>query len=187
MRINAGRHRGRKLAVPPGHGVRPTSDKARQAVFNILAHRFDALRGARVLDGFAGSGALGLEALSRGADRLTSIERDREAFGVLKANIAACHEGSRTLALNLDMRQLPDAHLHKDFAPCDLVFLDPPYNKELITPALSALRQKGWLAPDALAVIETGRAEAYPALEHFSLLEERSYGAARVLFLKRIS
>src|SRR5215510_13917332 len=97
MRIEAGSHKGTKLIVPEGLDVRPTSDRARQAIFNVLIHRFDAVEGARVLDTFAGSGALGLEALSRGAAALIAMDLAKPALDALKRNITACHENSRAL------------------------------------------------------------------------------------------
>ena len=113
MRIDAGTHKGTKLIAPEGEDVRPTSDRARQAIFNMLAHRFDAVRGAKVLDAFAGSGALGLEALSRGAESLTAFETARPALEALKRNIAACHEIARTLVFSSDVRRPPQAKMHK--------------------------------------------------------------------------
>jgi 16S rRNA (guanine966-N2)-methyltransferase len=178
MRIIAGKHRGRSLKAPPGHNVRPTSDRARQALFDILAHgRFAArpvFENARVLDAFAGTGALGLEALSRGAQHASFIENDRAALQVLRANIAALGEGKNAAVL-------PGSALHPPPAavPTTLAFLDPPYGEDLAVPALAALAAARWLAPGALAV----HLLAAPA--GFTLLEERRYGAARLVFLRR--
>jgi 16S rRNA (guanine966-N2)-methyltransferase len=184
MRIDAGTHKGTKLLAPEGEDVRPTSDRARQAIFNMLMHRFDAVRGAKVLDAFAGSGALGLEALSRGAESLVAFEIARPALDALKRNIAACHETARTLIFTSDARHPPPAKMQPHFAPCSLVFLDPPYGKELIAPTLTALRQAGWIAPAALVVAEMDAREALPELAGFTVEEERRYGKAKIVLLR---
>jgi len=182
MRIVAGAWRGRRLTAPPGAATRPTADRARQAIFDILAHaRFTGravLFGARVLDGFAGTGAMGLEALSRGAAQATFIEADRAALAALRANIAACRAEQRTLVLAADMLRPPLAT-----APATLLFLDPPYGRGLLAPALAALGAAGWVAPGALAVAELGADEPVPDLPGFTLLDRRTWGAAQVLFL----
>jgi 16S rRNA (guanine966-N2)-methyltransferase len=182
MRVEAGSHKGTKLTVPEGLDVRPTSDRARQAIFNVLIHRFDAVEGARVLDAFAGSGALGLEALSRGAAGLVAMELARPALDALKRNITACHENARTLVFACNALDPPQAQPRH--APCSLVFLDPPYGQGLITPALVALNNAGWIAPGALVVAEMGGKEDLPALEGFAVEDERRYGKARIVFLR---
>ena len=183
MRIIAGRHRGRVLAAPEGRAVRPTSDRAREALFDILAHgRFSegpAFDEARVLDAFAGTGALGLEALSRGAAFATFIEKDRAALKALRANIAALGEEQTTAILPGDALRPPKAA-----APVTLAFLDPPYGEGLAAPALTALAAAGWLAEGALCVVEVGAKETLAAPEGFEVLEERKYGAAKVVFLR---
>ncbi len=186
MRIDAGSHKGTRLIAPDGEDVRPTSDRARQAIFNMLAHRFDALRGAKVLDAFAGSGALGLEALSRGAESLVVFETARPALDALKRNIAACHEIARTLVFASDARHPPQALTHKAFAPCSLVFLDPPYNKGLIPPTLAALQAAGWIAPEALIVAEMDAREDLPELAGIATEDERRYGKAKISFLRLV-
>lgn len=183
MRIDAGSHKGTKLIAPEGDDVRPTSDRARQAIFNMLMHRFEAVREAKVLDAFAGSGALGLEALSRGAESLVAFEIAKPALEALKRNIAACHEVARTLVFASDARHPPQARTHKAFAPCSLVFLDPPYGKGLIPPTLVALKDAGWIAPQALVVAEMGAAETLPEIAGFAVEEERRYGKAKIVFL----
>jgi 16S rRNA (guanine966-N2)-methyltransferase len=184
MRIVAGRHRGRRLAAPPGDTVRPTSERAREALFNILAHGRLApapvFEDARVLDVFAGTGAFGLEALSRGARFATFIEKDREARDVLAANIKALGETSRTRLLAVDATAPPRAD-----GPYALVFLDPPYRSGLATPALEALSRAGWLAPDALIVVELAARSDFEPPEGFVSLEERRYGAGRLVFLRK--
>jgi len=184
MRIIAGRHKGRRLVAPPGDAVRPTSDRAREALFDILAHgrlaEGPAFEAAHVLDVFAGTGAFGLEALSRGARHATFIEKDRTALAALRGNIAALGETERTTLLASDARRLPRAA-----APASLAFLDPPYGEDLAAPALAALAAAGWLATDSLVLIELAAREALALPPGFTLLEERRYGAARFVFLRR--
>ncbi|MEZ5832527.1 MAG: 16S rRNA (guanine(966)-N(2))-methyltransferase RsmD [Dongiaceae bacterium] len=182
MRIEAGSHKGTKLSVPEGEDVRPTSDRARQAIFNVLIHRFDAVEGVAVLDAFAGSGALGLEALSRGAERLVAMELAKPALDALKRNISACRENARTLVFACNALTPPQAQPR--YAPCSLVFLDPPYGQGLITPALAALDKAGWIAPGALIVAEMGAREELPAMEGIAVEDVRRYGKARVSFLR---
>jgi 16S rRNA (guanine966-N2)-methyltransferase len=184
MRIEAGARKGTKLIVPAGDDVRPTSDRARQAIFNMLIHRFDAIEGARVLDAFAGSGALGLEALSRGAESLVAMELARPALDALKRNITACKENTRTLVFACDALKPPSAKAQPRFAPCSLVFLDPPYGKGLIEPALVSLSGAGWIAPGALIVVEMAITEDLTSIDGFTVEEERRYGKAKIVFLK---
>lgn len=176
MRIVAGRHRGRRLAAPPGLAVRPTADRVREALFNILAHGLKPLEGLTVLDAFAGSGALGLEALSRGAAFATFLEPDREARAALAANLKALGESGNADVLNRDAtRPGPAPRRH------DLAFLDPPYGRGLAEAALTALRE--WLADDAVVVVETARTEDLALPEGFALLQSRDYGKTRLWFV----
>jgi 16S rRNA (guanine966-N2)-methyltransferase len=184
MRIDAGSHKGTKLIAPEGDDVRPTSDRARQAIFNMLMHRFDAVRGARVLDAFAGSGALGLEALSRGAESLVAFELAKPALEALKHNIKACREIARTLVFTCDARHPPAAASQKHYAPCSLIFLDPPYEKGLIVPTLTALQSAGWIAPEALIVAEMAAKEDLPEIDGFAVEDERRYGKAKIVLLR---
>jgi len=184
MRIVGGRHRGRRLLAPPGEAVRPTSDRAREALFNILSHGKYAtagppFAGARVLDAFAGTAAVGLEALSRGASAAVFIERDPAALDALRRNIASLGEAGRASVLAIDATQPP-----RSAEPCALAFLDPPYQSGLAAPALAALAEAGWLGRLALAVVELAAREAFAAPAGFSLIEERVYGAARLVFLR---
>jgi 16S rRNA (guanine966-N2)-methyltransferase len=183
MRIIGGKHRGRPLAAPEGRAVRPTSDRAREALFDILAHgRFadgPACEGARVLDVFAGTGAFGLEALSRGAAQATFMEKDRTALAALRANIDALGEQKTAAVLPVDARRPPHAA-----APCSLAFLDPPYGKDLAAPALTALAATGWLAPGALVVVEVAAKQTLEVPDGFMRLDERRYGAAKLVFLR---
>jgi 16S rRNA (guanine966-N2)-methyltransferase len=184
MRIVGGSHRGRRLLAPIGDTVRPTSDRAREALFNILSHGQFAAEGvplidAAVLDAFAGTGALGLEALSRGAASAAFIERDPEALAVLRKNVAALDEGARARIRPGDATRPPRAT-----APCDIVFIDPPYRSGLAATALSGLAAAGWLAPEALVVVEIAAREDFLPLAGFTLEAERVYGAARLVFLR---
>jgi len=184
MRIIAGRHRGRAVTAPQGRGVRPTSDRAREALFDILAHgRFadrPVFEEARVLDAFAGTGAFGLEALSRGAAHASFIEKDRAALAALRANLEHLGEAANAAVLAADVLRPPPAP-----APVALAFLDPPYDEDLAAPALAALAQAGWLAAGALVVVELGAKDLAPVPPGFTRLDERRYGAARLLFLRR--
>lgn len=185
MRIVAGEFRGKAIKTPAGAATRPTSDRARQAVFNILEHApwSPGVRDRRVMDLFAGSGALGLEALSRGAAFCLFVETDEAARGAIRENVDAMHLFGQTRVHRRDATQLgvrPGA----DGPAFDLAFLDPPYAKGLAEVALARLAEGGWLAPGAVAVVERGADE--PALEApgYDLLDERRYGAARVWFLR---
>lgn len=176
MRIIAGTWRGRTLATPPGPATRPTADRVRQALFDMLLHApwggRDLLEGAAVLDAFAGTGGLGLEALSRGAAHATFLERDRAALAALRANIDACRATDRATV------RAADATLPPPGQPCALIFLDPPYHVGLVPAALAALDRAGWIAPGAVAVVETARDEEIdlPGTK----LAERAHGAARL-------
>jgi 16S rRNA (guanine966-N2)-methyltransferase len=185
MRIVAGRHRGRRLLAPPGEAVRPTSDRAREALFNILSHGRLAAGGipfaeAAMLDAFAGTGALGLEALSRGAAEAVFIEKDRAALAMLRKNVQALGESARSRILPGDATRPPRA-----MAGCTVAFLDPPYQSGLAAPALRALDAAGWFTRDALAVIELAAREELSPPAGFILVDERVYGAARLVFLRR--
>jgi 16S rRNA (guanine966-N2)-methyltransferase len=183
MRIIAGKHRHRVLLAPDGQATRPTSDRARESVFDILAGgRFseqDACLDAMVLDAFAGTGAFGLEALSRGARHAVFIEKDRAARASLQKNIAALGETARAAIVHGDATRPPRAT-----GACSLVFLDPPYGEDLAAPALEALAQSGWLAENALAVVEIAVKEDLDLPDKFEPLDERRYGAAKFVFLR---
>lgn len=175
MRIIAGAWRGRTLIAPPGQATRPTADRVRQALFDRLAHAPWAdriLPGAQVLDVFAGTGAFGLEALSRGAAHATFIERDRTALEALRANLAACGAAQRSQVIAADALRPPPG------TPSDLILLDPPYGLALLAPAVAALARAGWIAPGALLVAEAARDEALPELG--APLASFEAGAARI-------
>jgi 16S rRNA (guanine966-N2)-methyltransferase len=186
MRIVGGRFRGRTIAAPGGGGTRPTADRTREAVFNILAHAewSPGLEGRRVLDLFAGSGALGFEALSRGAAFALFVETDAAARGAIRDTIEALGLFGASRLHRRDATDLgaKPAGLGELF---DLVFLDPPYARGLGEAALARLKHGGWISEGALAVFECG-AEETPAPTGFELLDERVYGAAKVLFLRAL-
>jgi 16S rRNA (guanine966-N2)-methyltransferase len=174
MRIIGGAWRGRILAGPAG-ATRPTADRVRQALFDMLLHSQwggrDAVENADVLDVFAGTGALGLEALSRGAARAQFIEHDRSALAVLRGNIAACGAADRCSVLPLDAMAVPPG------SAAGLIFLDPPYGRDLVVRTLDRLRSVGRVAPAALVIAETGRDEPSLPVE---VLVERTHGASRL-------
>jgi 16S rRNA (guanine966-N2)-methyltransferase len=185
MRIVGGSHRGRRLVAPAGEAVRPTADRVREAAFDILLHGRFAARGspvaeAVVLDAFAGTGAFGLEALSRGAAVAFFIERDPAAIAALRRNVGMLGETGRAHIVAGDAARPPGAR-----EPCTLLFLDPPYGSGLAAPALAALAAAGWLADDALAIVEVARRESLPLSAGFVVIDERVYGAARLVFLGR--
>ena len=186
MRIVAGRHRGRTLLAPEGLAVRPTADRTREAIFNVLtqgklADGGNPLIKARVLDAFAGTGALGLEALSRGAARVAFMESQAAALATLRANLEALEESGRAEVLAVDVLRPPPAA-----EACAIVLMDPPYNQGLAAPALTALAGSGWIAPGAIVAVELMKAEAFEAPAGFELRDQRSYGKAKVAFLAHI-
>ena len=182
LRIIAGAWRGRAIDVPEGDAIRPTSDRAREALFNRLAHGFAEhgfqLSGARVVDVFAGTGALGLEALSRGAAQTTFLERDLGAVALIKRNVAKFGAEDRAVVLNADAVNLPRAA-----GAHDLALLDPPYAQDLALPALASLARQGWLKPGALLGVETEVDETLGEVAQFTVLDRRAYGRAAVTFL----
>ncbi len=185
MRIVAGSHRGRTLETPPGEAVRPTSERTRGAVFNILTHARWAvdegspLTGARVLDAFCGSGALGLEALSRGAASCLFLDRSQIALDAVRRNAAALHEDERITLLRSDALKPPPARL-----PVTLALLDPPYGENLAVPALTALAERGWFASGAVVVVETNSRDPFLPPDSFERLDQRQYRYTTVYFLR---
>jgi 16S rRNA (guanine966-N2)-methyltransferase len=185
MRIVAGQFKGRPLKAPDGRSTRPTSDRARESLFNVLAHADWAppLDGARVIDLFAGSGALGFEAISRGAAFCLFVETDPAARGTIRANVDA-------------LQLFGNTRIHRrsatDLGPkpagvgglFDLAFLDPPYHKGLVEPCLINLLEGGWLSEDAIAVVETASDET-PDLTGWDILDERESGAAMMRIVRR--
>lgn len=186
MRIVGGTHRGRILASPEGLETRPTSDRVRESVFNVLRHakwlETRLLDGALALDVFAGTGALGLEALSQGAAEAVFIENAPAAAAACRKNIAALKEESRATLVAADALKPPPRPAGT--APRTLVFLDPPYGKGWGAAALAALAAGGWLAPGAVAVMEMAKKKPEDLSPGFDLLDERRYGVALVRFLR---
>ncbi|MGZ6013823.1 MAG: 16S rRNA (guanine(966)-N(2))-methyltransferase RsmD [Caulobacteraceae bacterium] len=185
MRIVSGQYKGKPIAAPEGLATRPTSDRAREAVFNILEHAPWAppLRGARVLDLFAGSGALGLEALSRGAAFCLFVETDEAARGAIRDNVEALHLFGVTRIHRRDATDLGPRPASAG-PPFDLVFLDPPYAKGLGEKAMGVLGAEAWLKSGAVLVFERGDGEPDIQPAGYELIDERRYGAAKVLFLR---
>lgn len=185
MRIVAGALKGRAIAAPEGQGTRPTSDRARQALFNVLEHAAwaEPLEGARVLDLFAGSGALGFEAISRGAAFCLFVETDDAARGAIRENVDALSLFGQT---RVHRRSATDLGVRPGSAgePFDLVFLDPPYGQGLGEQALARLVEEDWLKPGTMVVFERGSGEPEIETPGYQRLDARDYGAARILFLK---
>jgi len=186
MRIVAGSLKGRAIVAPEGQGTRPTSDRARQAIFNVLEHAAwaeDVLDGARVIDLYAGSGALGYEAVSRGAAFCLFVETDDGARGAIRENMDAYGLFGRT---RVHRRSATDLGPRPGSAgeAFTLAFLDPPYGKGLGEETLAKLLEGNWLAPEAVVVFERGSDEPEIETPGYERLDARDYGAARVLFLK---
>lgn len=182
MRVVGGEFRGRPLATPRDQSIRPTTDRAREAVFNVLIHRFGGkLEGARVLDLFAGTGALGLEALSRGASYAVFIEESAKGRGLIRSNVEAFGLTGRTKIFRRDATKLGEAGT---MAPFGLLFADPPYGKGLGEQALRSARAGGWLAPGALCVVEEAAAAPFQLDDGFSVIDERNYGETVIRFIE---
>ena len=181
MRIVGGEFRGRPLATPRSGAIRPTSDRTREAVFNVLAHRFpDRLEGARVIDLFAGTGALGLEALSRGVAFCLFIEESAEGRRLVRDDIDAFGVQGRTELFWGDATALGPAGTMGAFG---LLFADPPYGKDLASGALRSAREGGWLLPGALCVVEEAAGAPFSPGEGFEIVDERSYGETVIRFI----
>jgi len=181
MRIVAGKFRGKTLTSPSDESIRPTADRVRESMFNILSSRIGPVfDGVRVLDLFAGTGALGLEALSRGAAHVTFVDMGAEARGLIRDHIEAFGAGGITKLLRRDATDLGTPGSLKPF---DLVFLDPPYGQGLGERTLTNLAPKGWLAPGATVVFEESAEATIEIPVGFTLDDRRVYGAAAVHFL----
>jgi 16S rRNA (guanine966-N2)-methyltransferase len=182
MRVVGGRLRSRPLAGPKSDAVRPTSDRLREALFNILMHAYgDPVTGARVLDLFAGTGALGIEAVSRGASYTLFVDDGVEARALLHDNVESLGLGGVTRIFRRDASKLGPAH---PVEPFDLVFLDPPYGKGMAEKALVSARDGGWLKPHALIVVEEAADAGFVAPEGFEELERRRYDDTEFVFLR---
>jgi len=185
MRVVGGRLRGRALAAPKGQTIRPTSDRLRESLFNILTHAYgDPVSGARVLDLFAGTGALGIEAVSRGAAFCLFVDDGAEARALIRQNVDALGLGQVTRVFRRDATKLGAAH---PVEPFGLVFLDPPYRKDLALPALTALRDGGWLLPEAIVVVEEAADAELAAPAGYEELERRTYDDTMIVFLRALT
>ena len=181
MRIVAGRHRGRNIIAPDGVDIRPTSDRVRESLFNVLEHRdwgkggVSILSGARVLDAFCGTGACGLEALSRGAGQATFMDNNNTAIDLCRRNIAALEEHERSNVLRNNCLQPV-----RSPQPYDLIFLDPPYKANIAAAAMQSLSVNGWMAEGAICAVESSSDEQINPAADTTLLEDRKYGTTRV-------
>lgn len=186
MRIVSGRLKGRTLVAPQHGGTRPTSDRVRKSVFNILTHGIEGppLEGARVIDLFAGTGALGVEALSRGASYALFVEDNADARGLIRRNIEAFGLQGITRIFRRDATRLGPAATRDSYA---YAFLDPPYDKKLGEAALTALHEGGWLSPGAIIVLEERAGVTVDLPSAFELIDERTYGDTTVHFARLIS
>jgi 16S rRNA (guanine966-N2)-methyltransferase len=184
MRVVGGRLRSRPIAGPKSDAVRPTSDRLREALFNILTHSYgDPVAGARVLDLFAGTGALGIEAISRGADYALFVDEGVEARALLRDNVESLGLGGVTRIFRRDASRLGPAH---PLDPFSLVFLDPPYGKGLAEKSLISARDGGWLMPQALLVVEEAADAGFKTPEGFIELERRRYDDTEFTFIRLI-
>jgi 16S rRNA (guanine966-N2)-methyltransferase len=185
LKVVGGRHRGRSIATPEGDKTRPTSSRARESLFNILMHAqwgddgTSPLIDARVLDAFAGSGALGIEALSRGAAHATFLDNDATAIRLIGENLRKLGETDAAKVIRADATRPPPSR-----EACDLVFLDPPYRSGQAGPALAALADAGWLKPGAVATVELANTEDLMPPPGFETIDERRYGAAKIVILR---
>ncbi len=183
MRVVAGRLKGRALASPASRAIRPTSDRLRETMFDIIGSRHTGLlEGARVVDLFAGTGALAIEAISRGAAFALFVDSGAEARALIRANVEALGLGGVTRIWRADATKLGNAPAGPAF---DLAFLDPPYGQGLASPALGALVAGGWLRPGGLAIVEESEKADISAPDGLILLDERSYGDTKLAFLQR--
>lgn len=183
MRVVGGRLRGRNIAAPASQAIRPTADRLRETLFNILTHGYSgAVDGARVLDLFSGTGALGIEAISRGAAFVLFVDDGAEARALLRENVETLGLGGVTRIFRRDATKLGPVH---PLAPFGLAFLDPPYGRGLAEQALIAARDGNWLIPQALVVVEEATAAKFVAPEGFEELERRPHGDSELIFLRR--
>lgn len=184
MRVVGGRLKGRNIASPTTQAIRPTADRLRESLFNILIHAYESpIADARVLDLFAGTGALGIEAVSRGAKFTLFVDNGSEARALLRNNVEALGLGGVTKVYRRDAADLGPAH---PVEPFSLVFLDPPYRMKLAEKSLNSLRDGGWLTPGALLVVEEAKDAAFAVPEGFEELERRAYDDTEFTFLRSV-
>ncbi len=181
MRVVGGRLRGRPLAAPKSQAIRPTADRLREALFNVLAHAYgNPVTGARVLDLFAGTGALGIEALSHGAAFTLFVDDDADARALIRENVAALGLGGTSRIFRRDATKLGPVH---PLEPFSLAFLDPPYGRGLAEQALTSAHEGGWLTPDALIIVEESTKAAFRAPAGFIERERRRYDDTEFILL----
>lgn len=180
MRIVSGKYGGRTIEVPKGDSIRPTSDKVRGAIFNILGSR-GVISGANVLDAFCGTGAMGLEALSRGADFCTFMDLNKTSLEVARQNIR--NLGAETACKLLQKNAAKPGQRPESLQAADLVILDPPYKKNLLVPALEGLLHGAWFSDSALIVCETEKTYSTVFPANFTVLDERVYKDTKIIFL----
>jgi 16S rRNA (guanine966-N2)-methyltransferase len=182
VRVVGGRFRGRPLAGPKSDAIRPTSDRLRETIFNVLAHGYgDPVDGARVIDLFAGTGAMGIEALSRGAAFCLFVDEGAQARGLIRENVEALGLGGATRLFRRDATRMGAAGQNP---PASLVFCDPPYGKDLAPRALKSCADGGWLSPGALVVVEEAQGSSVALPFGFEEVERRDYGETTVLFAR---
>lgn len=185
MKIISGKHRGRNIAMKQGKDIRPTTGRTRESIFNILSHgqfgtaETSPIFGRHVVDLFCGSGALGLEALSRGAQKVTFIDQSQDSLNLARDSAKAFGETGNCRFIRSDSTVLPTAH-----DACALAFLDPPYNSGLAPKALASLAAQGWLAPDAVCMVEISAKETLAPPPRFSLIMDRVYGNSKIVLLR---
>jgi 16S rRNA (guanine966-N2)-methyltransferase len=188
MRIVAGKFKGLGLATPKDARVRPTSDRVREALFNVLAHNDFGVgfkvEGARVMDMFAGTGALGLEALSRGARYVLFVDDHHESRGLIRRNVEAAHATGASKIWRRDATALGEMPPNAG-GPFDLVFMDPPYRQGFVAQALASIDGGGWLTPHAVVIAEMAEDEMFAAPDWVETLDERVYGDTKVLLMVR--
>ncbi len=179
MRIIGGMHRGRKLATPTDKNIRPTTDRMRETIFNILTHTSGGLDGARILDVFAGTGAMGLEALSRGAAHCTFFDKDRKALQLVKKNSGLMGNLDKITVRNMSApRFLPSGTAY------DIIFLDPPYDLDIMSDTINGLRNNGYLAEKAILIAEYAAENKIRFPDFLTIMKERTYGDARFSILQ---
>ncbi len=192
MRIVGGSLKGRALKAPPrnaqeGRDLRPTADRIRESLFNVLLHGQQPvdLEGATVIDVFSGTGALGLEAMSRGCGHGVFIDNDPRALALVRKNAGGLGLGRSVTLLKLDAASLPPPPRTAK-TPAALAFLDPPYGSGLVVPALLGLKARGWTAEGAVCVAEVAAKEEFDVPKGFEIVDKRTYGRARLVFLKAV-
>ena len=185
MRVVGGRLRGRSIASPSSNDIRPTQDRLRESLFNILMHAYEnPIDGARVLDLFAGTGALGIEAISRGAAFTLFVDNGAEARALLRNNVESLGLGGVTKVFRRDATNLGAAY---PVEPFSLVFLDPPYGRALADKAVASLRDGKWLTPNALVIVEELKAAGFAAPEGYEELDRRVYDDTEFVFLRALT